>query len=66
MNTGMCPQESLLVLQRFGKLFASPRPGIDWFEITNGDGLDSVFIRPSQRSGSASRVLTRSGMSTRH
>ena len=51
--------------QRLGKVFASPTTWY-WFEITNGDGLGSVFIRPSRRSASEPHGLTRSGMSTRH
>ena len=63
----MCPQESLRVLRSdWAKCLPHRRPGIAWFEITGGDGLDRVFIQPRRRSGSAHRVLTRSGMSTRH
>ena len=63
---GMSPQESSLVLRSDSeKCLPQRRPGIDWFETTNGDGLGSVFIQPSRRAGSAPQARTRSGMSTR-
>ncbi len=47
----MCqPGSSLVWPSDSAKSSLHQPPGIDWFELTNGDGLGSVFIRPNRRS----------------